>query len=67
MTKATMKLLARELEKWRVAARKFKTSSTIIAAKVKVHFATLDARCSIDEINSLQSDVGKFDLIFYLI
>ena len=58
MQKGTVTMLNSELAKWRVAARKFRTSSLLISSKIRVHLANLEARSTVDQMNSIQSETG---------
>ena len=57
--------MKKELEKWRLNARKFKTSSLLSSSKIKVQLAKIESRSSVEQVNLIQSEIGK--LIIYIV
>ena len=59
-TNNAMTVMTKELEKWRLNARKFKTSSLLSSSKIKVQLAKLESRSSVEQVNLIQTEVCKF-------
>ena len=62
MSSSNLNQIVKETKKWLAHSQKFRTSSIIIESKIRGNLAVFEKKATTQQINSLQTDLGKNNL-----